>query len=96
MNHVAVHDILESDFDAPLTDEALEELGFMKVKSETFEGVCWFYTLSKSFKIVSYIIKPSIKETRVMLCCDDLICRTSTWKTVGGVKMLIEALKGDE
>ena len=96
MNHVAVHDILESDFDTPLTDEALEELGFEIFKSETFEGVSWWeYTLSKSVKMVSYIIS-SKNELKVVLCCDDLICGKSTWNTVGGLKLLIEALKGDE
>ena len=88
MNNVAVHDILESDFDAPLTEEVLEELGFEYVPifpyppdNKTWNHPEYDFDIVKTDGKLSFIV---FIDTGTML------------KTVGGVKLLIEALKGDE
>lgn len=84
MNHVAVHDILESDFDAPITDETLKELGFEEKRGYRGER----YT---ELRCNGTILNQYDSEKWVIMRGG-----TSTWKTIGGLKLLIEALKGDE
>jgi len=82
MNHVTIHDILESDFNAPLTDEALEELGFY-IKDDNYA-----YSMNGV-----WLIGYKSGKGRAVQMRDHSF---PTYKTVGGVKLLIEALKGDE
>jgi hypothetical protein len=86
MNLNKIQEILEfEDWDKPLTDEALEELGF--VQSKDFPKL-WEYDNGVDYPLtcVNY-------EVRLEM---DNGSKTRYWTTVGSVKMLIEALKGDE
>lgn len=66
----------------PLTDETLEELGFEKQDDKS-----WWYMCSQF----------DVKIMRQGRICDVIkINGIHQYKTVGSVKMLIEALKGDE
>ena len=69
----------------PLTDEALEELGFEYIEVE----LMWILDKKDSpfFNIV-----PDTKNGGYLFIHDDVI----RLRTVGSVKLLIEALKGDE
>ena len=96
--------IIDAD-NRPLTDETLKELGFEKTTQITFSGDLY------EFASWRYDVSPTINKTKYMLEANDYIGRGdyytvklchcfqyngSSWKTVGSVKMLIEALKGDE
>lgn len=77
-----------SDFldQRPLTDETLEELGFEKEEDGWHSKRIHFIDLQAEFIDGEYWVY-----------LDDYLEEgTPRWKTVGSVKMLIEALKGDE
>lgn len=91
MNHVAVHDILESDFDAPLTEETLKELGFEKPPNAIYE-------LRLPNMLNDMVLFADIENGEYYVAFDfpmDATKPIPLWKTVGGVKLLIEALKGE-
>ena len=69
----------------PLTDKALEDLGFEYIKDE----LMWNLDIIDNpfFNVV-----PDTKNGGYLFLHDDVV----RLKTVGSVKMLIEALKGDE
>ena len=95
MNNVAVHDILESDFDAPLTDEALEELGFKHIDTEMGDDYYWEYVFINDLDYYFLISEcESEKEDNYTVYFG--YAGNFKYTTVGGVKLLIEALKGDE
>ena len=80
----------------PITDETLKELGFEKYeKSGNYKDLC----LGSFFLEVKEIYDKNDDEILAVTVCqygrevDE--CYTY-WKTVGSVRMLIEALKGDE
>lgn len=92
MNHVAVHDILESDFDAPITDEILKEIGFHHgfyisgFLCDNGTHTLWAHKVEDGYIVNDNYAGAYHKYT----------VHTPHWKTVGGLKLLIEALKGDE
>ena len=87
MNHVAVHDILESDFDAPITKEVLRELGFED--ESYFSGF--------SYEGVAHDLWAHKTDDGYIVNDDGWSSKTNPqWNTVGGLKLLLEALKGDE
>ena len=71
--------------DRPLTDEALEELGFEFVEDELMWNLDM---IDKPF----FSIVPDTKNGGYLFIHDDLV----RLRTVCKLKMLIEALKGDE
>jgi hypothetical protein len=84
MNRNKIQEILEfEDWDKPLTDETLEELGFDD------SGELLILTIMGDQIFLKY------KDGVVgVLFCE--MENPPVWRTVGSVKMLIEALKGDE
>lgn len=92
MNNVAVHDILESDFDAPLTEESFKELGFSHIDTEMEDDSYWEYNFGNDYFLIS-----ECKSERDEYCVV-YFGYTGDYKytTVGGITLLIEALKGDE
>jgi len=84
----------------PLTDETLKELGFEKVIDKTMDDTEWWeYHIAKDFTLGSY---PDYKDgTLIENQYNVTIYKNDEtigirYKTVGSVKMLIEALKGDD
>ena len=77
VNQVKIIDI----DDRPLTDETLEELGFVKGGDKAFYLTINAMELIKRFD-EDFVETASLRPR-------------SKWKTVGSVKMLIEVLKGD-
>ena len=75
--------------DSPLTDGALEELGF----ENTFGGV--FYPITDMIKLEVVELEPQ-KKIVVVIDGNYNDKTVPHWETVGKVRMLIEALKGDE
>jgi len=95
MNHVAIHDILESDFNAPLTDEVLKKLGFKEYGDGTYKR--WAKHITKGITLETWEERSEPdKGWNVYLLVCMKVDLSTTWTTVGGVKLLIEALKGDE
>ena len=74
---------------SPLTDETLEELGFEKVK---YIKYWWIYSDFPYSDLLADLIDSESNKYEVYI--GDL--NKPVYKTVGSVKMLIEALKGDE
>jgi hypothetical protein len=99
MNRNKIQEILEfEDWDAPLTDEAFEELGFWKdemVSGNWFKDVDNIYTDALESEFNLLIFGNSENQEAYLWEIGDRKC-SPKWKTVGSVKMLIEALKGDE
>ena len=81
----------------PLTHETLNELGFEKVISEYAEW--WEYHIAKDFTLGSYpdykdgVLIENQYNVTILKSNESIGIR---YTTVGKVKMLIEALKGDE
>ena len=85
-----VNEVYEQLFldDRPLTDETLKELGF----ENTMGGV--IMKISDSITLDAVEIPDG--ELRVIIVDSYNGKNVTYWKTVGSVKMLIEALKGNE
>ena len=84
---------------SPLTDETLKELGFEDMcggndNAHHIYTVDSFRLFSNSYRLFSYpiLLDNGYYIVKLGLYNDE----TPEWKTVGGVKLLIEALKGDE
>ena len=78
--------------DRPLTDEILKELGFEK-QEQSWEWVM------KDVMNDSGLFADKNNNGEWIVAFDfpmDALLPIPKWKTVGSVKMLIEALKGDE
>ncbi len=75
---------------SPLTDETLEELGFEKKGMKGMEY--WEYKYSDEY----YLVAKRNPNYAVPYVCGIEWCDKPVCKTVGSVKLLIEALKGDE
>ena len=76
----------------PLTEETLKELGFIQEKlSSNYQGMYseWYYD------VVMYDLCANKQEDGTLYVEFDACNDSPTWKTVGSVKMLIEALKGE-
>ena len=74
----------------PLTDEALEELGFEKKGIKGMEY--WQYEYADD----NYLVAKRDPNYAVPYVCGIEYVDKPICKTVGSVKLLIEALKGDE
>lgn len=98
MNHVAIHDILESDFNAPLTYETLKELGFKKVFNTEgkYHTTYWRLVILKDIMLETYEVKSDKEAGETAWLKTPSQVPQTHYKTVGSVRMLIEALKGDE
>ena len=85
--------------DRPLTDEVLQELGFEKVISEYAEW--WEYHIAKDFTLGSYpdykykdgVLIENQYNVTILKSNESIGIR---YATVGKLKILISALKGDE
>jgi hypothetical protein len=75
---------------SPLTDETLEELGFEKKGMKGMEY--WEYQFADEF----YLVAKRNPDYAIPYVCGIEASDRPVCKTVGSVKMLIEALKGDE
>ena len=75
---------------SPLTDEVLEGLGFEKKGMKGMEY--WEYKYSDEY----YLVAKRNPNYAVPYVCGIEASEKPICKTVGKVKMLIEALKGDE
>ena len=82
--------------DRPLTDETLKELGFEKKLSGggKLKSEHWELGLYYSLFLKTYDVTQNGEHTAHFR--SDTIDYPILFKTVGGVKLLIEALKGDE
>ena len=98
--------IIDTD-NRPLTDEILKELGFERrdFKQETFGEIDEWHIWVLKGKFVGTLVADKYAanvndrgEYRVSIeeAERDPTVYFAYWKTVGSVKMLIEALKGDE
>ena len=74
----------------PLTDETLEELGFER------KGMKGMEYWQKKFADGYYLVAKRNPDYAVPYVCGIEFVDTPVCKTVGKIKMLIEALKGDE
>ena len=75
--------------DRPLTDETLEELGFEK---GGYKKSWWIYRDFPYSDLLAYLIDNESSKYEVYI--GDL--NKPIYKTVGSIRRLIEALKGDE
>ena len=84
--------------DRPLTEETLKELGF----EDLCGGNPHLYDILKvkNHTLYSWILPEYLWKTEcanfIAIHGDNFKKGDAVWKTVGSVKMLIEALKGDE
>jgi len=76
---------------SPLTDETLRELGFEEMCGGSDNS--HHILLTKRHALYSY---PVLLDDRYIVQLGKYNEHNSVWKTVGSVRMLIEALKGDE
>ena len=86
--------------DRPLTDETLEELGFWEDDHPELAGF-WYYEVKKIYNHVSdndcqLLIFGCSKDGEAYLWEIGDRLDSPRWTTVGSVRMLIEALKGDK
>jgi hypothetical protein len=90
-----IEDYHQFNDDSPLTEETLEELGFEKILGGQKIGKSFmsdravhdFHRINKGqLEIVVFDGEATMP----------VLYNSPTWKTVGSVRMLIEALKGDE